>query len=284
MDSSNKPLLPVTSNGNAALQSMLGLNYRYCFSLIGVLKLIEMGLNVMCIQMMLEYCNPAYSGASWGFLGTTDETLFILGNFSALMMNGLLFLCCVLSGATAVALSKSLLDVMGNLAHFLICIGSSLVLLSSGVNHQPGSRYREQVFQGKVTVSALSSISLCLILWYGTPVWLLLGPAYPFYLTAVTCSLMGSATFLLAYLVSRNTFLVTRTTVLETIQNGVSFLLLAGSSSFLLVQTSFFLWPMYLLIPFFQAYPAMMAAGVLGATAAAVHFMDSILACRNIRQ
>lgn len=136
----------------------------------------------------------------------------------------------------------------------------------------------------KVLETALSSISLCLILWYGTPVWLLLGPAYPFYLTAVTCSLMGSATFLLAYLVSRNTFLVTRTTVLETIQNGVSFLLLAGSSSFLLVQTSFFLWPMYLLIPFFQAYPAMMAAGVLGATAAAVHFMDSILACRNIRQ
>ncbi|KAH9361169.1 hypothetical protein HPB48_020843 [Haemaphysalis longicornis] len=117
---------------------------------------------------------------------------------------------------------------------------------------------------------ALSSISLCLILWYGTPVWLLLGPAYPFYLTAVTCSLMGSATFLLAYLVSRNTFLVTRTTVLETIQNGVSFLLLAGSSSFLLVQTSFFLWPMYLLIPFFQAYPAMMAAGVRRANEAFV--------------
>lgn len=164
MDSSNKPLLPVTSNGNAALQSMLGLNYRYCFSLIGVLKLIEMGLNVMCIQMMLEYCNPTYSGASWGFLGTTDETLFILGNFSALMMNGLLFLCCVLSGATAVALSKSLLDVMGNFAHFLICIGSSLVLLSSGVNHQPGSRYREQVFQGKVTVSVLGIVNSLLYL------------------------------------------------------------------------------------------------------------------------
>ncbi|KAH7981026.1 hypothetical protein HPB49_021016 [Dermacentor silvarum] len=114
----------------------------------------------------------------------------------------------------------------------------------------------------KILETALSSISLCLILWYGTPVWLLLGPAYPFYLTAVTCSLMGSATFLLAYLVSRNTFLVARSTVL----------------------TYFFLWPMYLLIPFFQAYPAMMAAGVLGATAAAVHFLDSVLACRNLRQ
>ncbi|XP_070385626.1 protein singles bar [Dermacentor albipictus] len=136
----------------------------------------------------------------------------------------------------------------------------------------------------KILETALSSISLCLILWYGTPVWLLLGPAYPFYLTAVTCSLMGSSTFLLAYLVSRNTFLVARSTVLETIQNGVSFLLLGGSSAFLLVQTYFFLWPMYLLIPFFQAYPAMMAAGVLGATAAAVHFLDSVLACRNLRQ
>ncbi|KAL3170011.1 hypothetical protein MRX96_015082 [Rhipicephalus microplus] len=164
MDSSNKPLLPVSSSGNATLQSMLGLNYRYCFSLIGVLKLIEMVLNVLCIQMMLEYCNPSYRGVSWGFLGTTDETLFILGNFSALMMNGLLFLSCVLSGATALALSKSLLDVLGNLAHFLICIGSSLVLLSSGVNHQPSSRYKEYIFQGKVTVSVLGIVNSLLYL------------------------------------------------------------------------------------------------------------------------
>ncbi|KAH7981025.1 hypothetical protein HPB49_021015 [Dermacentor silvarum] len=123
-----------------------------------------LALNVLCIQLMLEYCNPSYRGVSWGFLGTTDETLFILGNFSALMMNGLLFLCCVLSGATALALSKSLLDVMGNLAHFLICIGSSLVLLSSGVNHQPSSRYKEYIFQGKVTVSVLGIVNSLLYL------------------------------------------------------------------------------------------------------------------------
>lgn len=164
MESSNKPLLPGTSNGNTALQSVLGLNYRYCFSLIGVLKLVEMALNVLCIQLMLEYCRPSYNGPVWGFLGTTDETLFFVGNFSALMMNGLMFLCCVLSGATALALSKSLLDVMGNLAHFLICIGSSLVLLSSGVNHQPSSRYKEYIFQGKVTVSVLGIVNSLLYL------------------------------------------------------------------------------------------------------------------------
>ncbi|KAG0416471.1 hypothetical protein HPB47_006370, partial [Ixodes persulcatus] len=44
-------------------------------------------------------------------------------------------------------------DVMGNIAHFFICIGSSLVLLSSVVTHQPTTKYKEYIFQGKVTVS-----------------------------------------------------------------------------------------------------------------------------------
>ncbi|KAM7283875.1 uncharacterized protein LOC115321272 [Ixodes scapularis] len=136
----------------------------------------------------------------------------------------------------------------------------------------------------KLAEVALSSISLCLVLWYGTPVWLLLGPAYPFYLTAVTSSLMGSSIFLVSYLVSRSTFMVAKSTVLETVQNGVSFLLLCSSSAFLLVQTSFFLWPLYLLTPFFQAYPAMMAAGVLGCVGSAVHCFDAIFAFRELKR
>ncbi|KAG0416467.1 hypothetical protein HPB47_006366 [Ixodes persulcatus] len=71
--------------------------------------------------------------------------------------------------------------------------------------------------------------------------------------------------------------------VVETVQNGVSFLLLSSSSAFLLVQTSFFLWPLYLLTPFFQAYPAMMAAGVLGCVGSAIHCFDAILAFRDLK-
>ncbi|EEC06650.1 conserved hypothetical protein [Ixodes scapularis] len=66
-------------------------------------------LNVACIHLMLQYCNPTYTAVTWGFLGNTDETLFILINFSALMMNALFFISCILSVATAVALSKSVL-------------------------------------------------------------------------------------------------------------------------------------------------------------------------------
>lgn len=161
LDKSNKPLLPLS---NGSYPPMLSLNYRYCLSLPGILKLIEMMLNVACINLMLQYCNPTYTAVTWGFLGNTDETLFILINFSALMMNALFFISCILSVATAVALSKSVLDVMGNIAHFFICIGSSLVLLSSVVTHQPTTKYKEYIFQGKVTVSVLGIVNSLLYL------------------------------------------------------------------------------------------------------------------------
>ncbi|XP_064487591.1 protein singles bar-like [Ornithodoros turicata] len=136
----------------------------------------------------------------------------------------------------------------------------------------------------KLVEVILGAICLYLVLLYGTPVWLMLGPAYAFYLTSVAASLMGSSVFFFSYLLSRKTYLVARNTVLETVQNTIAFLLLSGSSAFLVVQTSLWLWPLYLLTPFFQAYPAMMAAGVLGCCAAAVHAFDGILAFRDMKQ
>lgn len=109
LDRSSKPLLPISNGVGASLPPMLSHNYRYCRSLPGILKIVEMMLNLVCIYLMQQYCSPTYMGSIWGFLGSADEELFVMVNFSGLMMNALFIASCTLSVPTAVALSKSIL-------------------------------------------------------------------------------------------------------------------------------------------------------------------------------
>ncbi|UYV84300.1 hypothetical protein LAZ67_X001775 [Cordylochernes scorpioides] len=106
------------------------------------------------------------------------------------------------------------------------------------------------------------SISLSLVLTYGTPVWLMLGLAYPLFLVATASSLLSSAMLSFSYLLSAHTFAAVRSTWLEVLQNCACCGLLATGSGILGLHTTLFLWPMYLIIPYFQSYPAMLAATV----------------------
>ncbi|XP_013787258.2 protein singles bar-like [Limulus polyphemus] len=136
----------------------------------------------------------------------------------------------------------------------------------------------------KVGEVVLGGICLGLTITYGTPVWLLLGPAYGFFLTTASATFLGAAVTLLSYLLSSHTFRAARTTILETVQNSVASMLYTGSSIFLLIRTYFILWPLYLVTPYFQAYPAMMAVSVFGLVAALVHAIDAVCAHRAFKQ
>ncbi|XP_064467395.1 uncharacterized protein LOC135378325 isoform X1 [Ornithodoros turicata] len=159
-----RPLLPSPSRN---IMPMVSLNCRYCVTIPGFLKLIQMALSAACVQVMLMYCRPSYTYHSWGFLGRGEETVFVLVNFSALVMNAILFTACLLSVPTATAVSKTLVDFMGNLTHFFGCIGSSLALLSSMLVQQTATSYKEYAFEGKVTVSVLGIVNSLLYLCSG---------------------------------------------------------------------------------------------------------------------
>ncbi|GFU20940.1 protein singles bar, partial [Nephila pilipes] len=96
---------------------------------------------------------------------------------------------------------------------------------------------------------------------YGTPVWMTLGIAYPLFLVNASAALLSTSVSLFCYLISEHTYRAIRTTVLEIFQNATASVLYAVGSAFLLMHTTFFLWPMYIIIPYFQAYPALMTAG-----------------------
>ncbi|XP_035227931.1 protein singles bar-like [Stegodyphus dumicola] len=105
-------------------------------------------------------------------------------------------------------------------------------------------------------------ICVGLMITYGSPMYLTLGVAYPLFLVNSSAALLFASVTLFCYLISEHTFRVIRTTILEIVQNIVAAILYSVGSAFLIMHTTLFLWPMYIIIPYFQAYPALMTAGV----------------------
>ncbi|GBM39109.1 Protein singles bar [Araneus ventricosus] len=127
-------------------------------------------------------------------------------------------------------------------------------------------------------------ICVGLMITYGTPVWMTLGIAYPLFLVNSSAALLFTSVSLFCYLISEHTYRAIRTTVLEIFQNATASVLYAVGSGFLLMHASFFLWPMYIIIPYFQAYPALMTAGVFGSLCSFIHAIDAYCAYRTFRR
>ncbi|XP_015930762.1 protein singles bar [Parasteatoda tepidariorum] len=135
----------------------------------------------------------------------------------------------------------------------------------------------------KLAEIIFGGICVGLMITFGTPVWMTLGIAYPIFLVNASASLISTSVSLFCYITSEYTYRAVRTTVLEVYQNAVAAILYAVGSSFLIMQTSFFLWPMYIIIPYFQAYPALMTAGVFGCLCSFIHAVDSYCAYKTFR-
>lgn len=112
----------------------------------------------------------------------------------------------------------------------------------------------ERVGVCKLAEIAFGGICLGLVFTYGSPS----GPFYELFVTSSAAGVVGAAVALFSYLISAQTYRTVRSTVYEIVQNVVASAMYISSSIFLLIQTLLFLWPKYLIIPYFQAYPAMM--------------------------
>ncbi|XP_023210155.1 protein singles bar-like isoform X1 [Centruroides sculpturatus] len=142
----------------------------------------------------------------------------------------------------------------------------------------------ERVGVCKLAEVLFGGICLGLVFTYGTPIWLLLGPSYALFITSSAAAVIGATVALFSYLISAHTYRTVRSTVYEIVQNVVASILYISASVFLLIQTSVFLWPMYLIIPYFQAYPALMTAGVFGIASCLIHIYDAYHAYKSFKQ
>ncbi|KAJ9593220.1 hypothetical protein L9F63_015219 [Diploptera punctata] len=135
----------------------------------------------------------------------------------------------------------------------------------------------------KLAQVVVAAVCQSLILNYGMSHAQNMGPAYDSFLTTVSSCLLTSGILLACYIFSERSRGLLRSSLFETLYNVVAACLYISSSSYMSYAVYYFLRPLYIVTPFFQVYPAMTAAYVLGLVLAGLHGYDGYLAQRQFR-
>ncbi|PSN42073.1 hypothetical protein C0J52_16392 [Blattella germanica] len=136
----------------------------------------------------------------------------------------------------------------------------------------------------KLAEVILAAICQSLVLNYGMAYSQNMGPAYDSFLTTVSSCLLTSGLLLACYILSDRSMGLLRSSLFETLFNAVAAFLYLSSSSYVSYAVNIFLRPLYLVTPFFQVYPAMTAAYIIGGVLGVVHGYDAYLAYKVFRQ
>ncbi|KAB0794418.1 hypothetical protein PPYR_11257 [Photinus pyralis] len=110
-----------------------------------------------------------------------------------------------------------------------------------------------------------------------------IGKSYHSFLTTCSWSLMTSIILLFCYVFSEKSISLIRQSFFETAFNITACVSFLSASSYLGFAVNAFLYPMYIITPFFQVYPAMTAAYVLGFISGAVHGYDAYKSYRYFK-
>ncbi|OXA61292.1 protein singles bar isoform X2 [Folsomia candida] len=110
-----------------------------------------------------------------------------------------------------------------------------------------------------------------------------LGSCYTEFLIGVSYCLITTVLLMTCYLFSKSTYHLLRSSIFETAFNLLACCLYLSSSTYLayIVNTRLFL--KYLIVPFYQVFPALSAAYVLGFVTGVVHGIDGYFAYRYLQ-
>nr|XP_023026943.1 protein singles bar isoform X1 [Leptinotarsa decemlineata] len=127
----------------------------------------------------------------------------------------------------------------------------------------------------KLTEIVLGFFCQSLALNFGLQYTSVLGPSLQSFITTVTWCLMTSFVILACYIFSQKSFSLLRSSLFETLFNGVAAFSYISSCSYLGWAVNVFLHPMYLVTPFFQVYPALSAAYMIGSVLGLLYAYDA---------
>ncbi|CAH1156251.1 unnamed protein product [Phaedon cochleariae] len=102
-----------------------------------------------------------------------------------------------------------------------------------------------------------------------------IGTSFQSFLTTASWCLLTSFLLLLCYVFSQKSFSLLRSSLFETLFNGVASFSYITSCSYLGWAVNMFLQPMYVVTPYFQVYPAMSAAYMVGTFLGLVYGYDA---------
>ncbi|XP_046680566.1 protein singles bar isoform X2 [Homalodisca vitripennis] len=142
-----------------------------------------------------------------------------------------------------------------------------------------------QTVPGTLKLAQLMIGSLCesLLVTYGFGYSQVIGPAFPSLLTTTSSCLWTTSLLLVCYVFSLNSFGLIRSSVLEPLYNIVAAVSFLSSSIYMFFSVKMYLYPLYIVTIGFAAYPAMMAAYMLGFVMSILHGLDAYHAFRHYK-
>nr|XP_018917324.1 PREDICTED: uncharacterized protein LOC109044200 isoform X1 [Bemisia tabaci] len=112
----------------------------------------------------------------------------------------------------------------------------------------------------KISQVVVASICQSLLLNFGLKHALTIGFSFESFLSTVASCMMTSSVLLLSYVLSSKSYKLIRSSMFELLFNCMAASLYLSTSAYLWFAVNTFLYPYYLITPFYTVYPAMTAA------------------------
>ncbi|CAG2054688.1 unnamed protein product [Timema podura] len=135
----------------------------------------------------------------------------------------------------------------------------------------------------KLAEVILGGVCQSMLLNYGLSYSRDIGSSYDSFLTTASSCFMTTGILLACYLISENSFRLVRSSLFEVMFNAVASFLYFSAASYLGYVVNVFLWPKYIITPYYQVYPAMTATYIFGYILGAVHAYDAYINYHHIR-
>ncbi|XP_019866617.2 protein singles bar [Aethina tumida] len=135
----------------------------------------------------------------------------------------------------------------------------------------------------KLTEVILGFFCQSLALNYGIKYASTIGPSFQSFITTASWCFMTSFLLLFCYFFSEKSVSLIRQSLFETVFNGIACFSYVTSCSYLGYAVNTFLEPMYLVTPYFQVYPAMSAAYMVGTFLGVIYGYDTYKSYRYFK-
>ncbi|XP_001606694.2 protein singles bar [Nasonia vitripennis] len=135
----------------------------------------------------------------------------------------------------------------------------------------------------KLLETVISGFIQSLLINYGLRYSATIGSAFEGALTTSSACFLTSAVLLACYVISEKSYRLIRASLFEMMFNSLSCFLYLSSTAYLAFATKMFLWPMYVITPGFDVYPAMTAAYMLSGVVGILHGTDAYFSLQHYR-
>ncbi|KAJ0180494.1 hypothetical protein K1T71_003898 [Dendrolimus kikuchii] len=129
----------------------------------------------------------------------------------------------------------------------------------------------------KLAEAMLGGLCQSLLVKYGMSAAGTLGSAFHGFLTTASSCLLTTALLIACYVLSSKTHQLIRQSIFECLFNAVACFLYLSASSYMGFAVNFYLYPQYMVLTMYEAYPAMTAVYYIGVVLGIIHGVDAYL-------